>query len=100
MSRTPGRTEYMDERVETSVAKLKIRVRRIVSYTHEGVPVWGSEAIAAFRYVRDAERFITSTTNPKSYVIEQDEQRVVGHDGHGYAILDALDKHEIWGPSR
>lgn len=72
---------------------LKIKVRRITAYTRgERVPIWG-DPIAAFRLTCDAEVFVAAMG--KDHVIEKGCQKVVGRDGHGYAILDALDRHEI-----
>jgi hypothetical protein len=76
------------------VCSLPILVRRITAHTRDGEEIWGAP-IAAFQYVRDAEAFVEGKTNPGSHVIVQDVQgvrRVTGHDGHGYAIHEALDR--------
>jgi hypothetical protein len=73
------------------VCSLPILVRRITAYTRDGEEIWGAP-IAAFQYVRDAEAFVEGQAHPGGHVIVQGVRRVTGHDGHGYAILEALDR--------
>jgi hypothetical protein len=84
---SPARVAAADFACES----LPILVRRITAYTTKGAEIWG-EPIAAFRYPRDAERFVASTQYPDKHVIEKNQRRVIGRDGHGYAILEALSK--------
>lgn len=71
---------------------LPIRVRRVISTTRDGTADNWGPPIAAFRYAADAQRFVDGQS---SLVIEKEGKRVVGRDGHGYAILEALERAAV-----